>query len=457
MSLVTIPGIPILEVGMEWPAASGPATVTFADLEAIVSSQEDSEISGARLKIGHWDQPDGLVFASEPSLGTFTNYSIVNGITLYADLVGCPQWFTEIMPTCFPNRSIEGYQQFKTQRGKTYHMILTAVSLLGVEPQAITSLPDLYEFMNAEEPPVVVTAGGRRMAGVSARTNIEDVRRAFYEDFATEDKYWWWIRAVELDPENQLIVDDDNGQLYRIPFSLGGDEGITFSDPITVSIEYNDVSAKAVFASADYSRPAGRVKANDQKEDSVGDTDDLGATGTSAPASEGQEGGVTVNVTPPPTPAPPDTGDQPKPDDEDDDDKAKAEEKDDQPVAASKLPPGVVVLDEDTYRQLKAGASAGAEVKAKLDRQDKDALLDGAIQAGKFPPARRDHYSAMYDADPTGTRDLIEKVLESGTIPVAARGTVGQQADQQFGGGAAYDSGWLTEQERREIAAAKGA
>jgi hypothetical protein len=342
-------------------------------------------------------------------------------------------------------------------------MVLTAVSLLGVESPAITSLPDLAEFMNAETPPVQITAGGGMPQPVAARTNVEDVRREFYDQVAQGDQYWWWIRAVELDPENQLIVDDDDGKLYRMPFTTGTD-GIVFSDPIPVAVEYNDIAASKVmanaavtFAKADSTRPVDRVKATNTREDSVANTD-LDATGVTASTAEEEEG-TTPSAPEEPAPDAPDEGDG---DDEDTQEDEEAVEEPSARILAGKLPKGVVVLDEQSSNQLKAGAAAGAEVKAKMDKQDKDALINGAIKAGKFPPARKAHYSAMYDADPVGTRDLIENVLQEGTIPMQARGTVGQDngdpsSTAQFSGGAAYDPSWLSETERRHISAAKGA
>jgi hypothetical protein len=47
---------------------------------------------------------------------------------------------------------------------------------------------------------------------------------------------WSWIRAVYLDPA-ELICDDDNGGLYRVPFSIAGDE-INFDKPKEVKVKY---------------------------------------------------------------------------------------------------------------------------------------------------------------------------------------------------------------------------
>ncbi len=40
---------------------------------------------------------------------------------------------------------------------------------------------------------------------------------------------------------------------------------------------------------------------------------------------------------------------------------------------------------------------------------------------GKFPPSRLAHYTALYDADEEGTRQLVDSLAE-GVVPVHERG-----------------------------------
>ena len=57
-----------------------------------------------------------------------------------------------------------------------------------------------------------------------------------------------------------------------------------------------------------------------------------------------------------------------------------------------------------------------------MSRAAGDALIDAAVQEGKFPPARAAHYRRLMEADPAGTRRLIAK-LEPG-IPLAEKGAI---------------------------------
>lgn len=94
---------------------------------------------------------------------------------------------------------------------------------------------------------------------VAASIEVSDITRAYYDTVGWE----WWIRTVRLDP-NELIVDnEDEGKLYRVPFTLSG-ETVTFGKAVEVKIHYDDVAATlagsgrpvAVFASKAESRPA---------------------------------------------------------------------------------------------------------------------------------------------------------------------------------------------------------
>jgi hypothetical protein len=51
-------------------------------------------------------------------------------------------------------------------------------------------------------------------------------------------------------------------------------------------------------------------------------------------------------------------------------------------------------------------------------------VLDAAIKAGKFPPARREHWQRLWAADPDGTKATIGQ-LAAGVIPMTAAGYAG--------------------------------
>lgn len=69
----------------------------------------------------------------------------------------------------------------------------------------------------------------------------------------------------------------------------------------------------------------------------------------------------------------------------------------------------------------------------------RDAIIEQAIHEGKFPPARRDHYRALYDADPEGTRGLIARLASALS---ASSGVVAVEEP-------AYPPEWLASQRAR--------
>lgn len=88
------------------------------------------------------------------------------------------------------------------------------------------------------------------------------------------------------------------------------------------------------------------------------------------------------------------------------------------------LPEGIVTIDEATLTQLREQASEGVAARAQQRTESRDRTLDDAIKAGKFPPARRDHWAKLYDADPDGTKTTLAS-LEAGLVPLADQGAPG--------------------------------
>ncbi|MFI7449548.1 head maturation protease, ClpP-related [Nonomuraea sp. NPDC049714] len=108
-----------------------------------------------------------------------------------------------------------------------------------------------------------------------------------------------------------------------------------------------------------------------------------------------------------------------------------------EPVAA-RIPDGMQLIDEATLAELRASAAQGVEARALQRTEARDQALNDAIRVGKFPPARRDHYAAAWDADPEGTRQLLDSLAE-GLVPLA---DVGQP------GGEPTDNGFDAEVDR---------
>lgn len=447
--------VPILEVGT-FPISTGVTTFTLADLQAVVASQADSHVPSARLKIGHWEDAEGNVvtFAEEPVFGTLGNYELDN-MTLYADIAGVPSWFDEIWETAYPNRSIEGQFNFKANSGRTYPLILSALSLLGVSMPGVSTLPDLAALYTSEDVPegVVLASykGGKPVPRTDAAVSVEQLRRDFYDNVAAGDEYWWWVREVQLDP-SQVIADDDDGCLYRIPYTING-ETIEWGDAQEVKIVYEDVTVAAgaadtqgtavVFASAAESRPTDR-----EREKNMPDT--------KARRPSKKKDVSAANVA--------DPGDQPDPDEDEMDDgdddtgaetpgTGKGPDDQSQPEGTAgkiEVPEGFALVPVAVLEDLKTGVAAGREArKVQLDKH-RDGSIAAAIDKGKFAPAQREHFEKLWAADPGGTESIIESLTEN-VIPVEQR-SVGGSSEETVAASTSYPDSWLSESEQAVVA-----
>jgi hypothetical protein len=74
---------------------------------------------------------------------------------------------------------------------------------------------------------------------------------------------------------------------------------------------------------------------------------------------------------------------------------------------------------------LKRNARLGAEAFERQRVADRDAHIDGAIAAGKFAPARREHWVKSWEADPDGTKTTLDGLEPGLVVPVAAAGRTG--------------------------------
>lgn len=462
MNYLTIPDVELVTVGMNWPASTGPVTLTLEHLaDAVRAAEEDPHVLYPRLKIGHTDErfnadadipiydpfhyPDG-----QPAFGKAANLRLVNdGAVIMADYVEVPEWLALAMPSAFPSRSIEGDFDIETPGGKKYSFMLTAVALLGERWPAIQDIEDLERVLSEGMPPEPVSSSSPRKddpaVPVSAKADVDKVLRAFFQEWAQGDQYWHWPRAVWTDP-NEIIVDNDEGGLYRLPFSSNDAQEITFGDPVNVLEQFVDVAAatqkkgtlEKVFATRD-ALPQRSTKAEsrpDDKEVSMGFEQKVRESlGLAEDATEEQvlealasqketETEVEVEVeTEVETPV------------------AEVAE----PVAAAE---GTKVVDAEELENLRAGAAAGIEAKQKEEQRERDAFLDAAVKAGKFSPARKEHWNTLLEKDPEGTKATIDN-LEDGMIPVTENGSA-PSSEMLASGDRGYPVEWLPEVAARE-------
>lgn len=337
-----------------------------------------------------------------------------------------------------------------------------------------------------------------RPAKVAAAVTSEDVRRAYYDNAPWEE----WICEIQLNPLQLIIVDDDSGKRYRLPVEVDGDDQFTFGDKVEVRIRYEDVTASTgaqagdataasagviVFASRAESRPGNRPAAAAAEESAdtpapvetpapeqdaatnpppapaAGTTHEEGAAmdaalprealGLSPEASDDEvrtaltDNGLTdTQAASAEDPASDGEGEAGEREEEGSDtDPATAATGEDPGVQAGAsqrqerpLPPGTVVVDESTLERLRQDARQGVEARAQQRREARDRTLDDAIKAGKFPPARRDHWAAYWDTDEEGARQALAS-LADGLVPVTDLGEPGGEPDASAAANAEYD------------------
>ncbi|MBP2208172.1 ATP-dependent protease ClpP protease subunit [Rhodococcus percolatus] len=82
---------------------------------------------------------------------------------------------------------------------------------------------------------------------------------------------------------------------------------------------------------------------------------------------------------------------------------------------------GVVTVDADQFAAMQAEVAAGREFRTRQEAAESRSYIDTAIKAGKFPPAKAEHYEKLLAAAPAETRALID-AMPANVIPVAEVG-----------------------------------
>jgi hypothetical protein len=475
-ALVTIPNIPLIEAGVEYSLSTGPTTFTPDDLrDMVTAANEDPAIPKPRLKIGHNDPRfDVNRFDGEPAFGKFENLRLdENGMVIYADLSGVPKWLADVMPTAYPSRSVEVWWNVTSQAGGQWRAVITAVAALGVVWPGINQLEDLPAMYGESVPDgvevvaVEASQGGAdvkklfgRKEGAQAAASLDDIRRAFYQDQASGDQYWWWIRDIMTDPNQLVVEDDESGQLYLMSYSSSAEGEVTFGEPEPVRVEYvADKKAAAAslaaavtagktvavsYASWAESRPINPTMGGgmDRKdairrlglpedasdEDISTALDEFNASirgnapTANDPGIQVQETGTPDEMLGLPPQQHPGTGDNandqvtppvPAPDSN-----ASAESGGDaQAALEAARAAGLVVLDRGAYDALRTDAGLGRKAYEDQQSEKTKRVIDEALAAGKFPPSRREAWEKSMAADPAGTMAMLDS-LEPNLVPV---------------------------------------
>jgi len=144
--LVTIPDVELCAVGT-WHASTGVTTFTREDLAACIAAMDCPGVRNPVLKLGHAEEDGaGLRWDGEPTIGWIGNMRLgPDDAKIIGDYTGMPGWLASILPSAYPDRSIEMYRPFKCQIGHSHPAVITAVALLGVAPPAVGVLQSLQD------------------------------------------------------------------------------------------------------------------------------------------------------------------------------------------------------------------------------------------------------------------------------------------------------------------------
>lgn len=490
-ALVTIPNVPIVSVGDNWPAQTGPVNFTRDECMSMAAATDDPLIPKPRLKLTLMDDTHGVPI-TEPAFGRVTNMRFDEpSQTIYGDYEGVPEWLADVLPAAYPNRSVETYVNLTTANG-FHSCVIGAVQLLGVEWPGCTVLADLPLYFGKDQPKTVsIKLGGTPMAKLAV--GVEDIRRAYYDQLDGQGNYSWWIKQVFVEPDQLVVEDEWESKLYLVDFTIGKDEAIEFNDPREVKIEYVPIEAEAkaafvnafadgmatgrkVLASYRSSRDAGRVikaskggegmteeqrKAAASKlglpedatveqvqakllENALADKSTEGTEDKTKEKEEVEIAGVKIEV--PAAGTVQHDGAQPQAP---------------LPVAASS---GLTVsMDKQAHEQLVSDAAMGRAARQEQVKSMASAKVEEAVMDGRIAPASREAWlSAVFDERNCRLVDSEVAVLAGlakGRIPVDERGTGGGGSDDPSqvsasAGGEAYPTRWFPEIAQRKSAAA---
>ncbi|WP_315913587.1 head maturation protease, ClpP-related [Arthrobacter sp. lap29] len=92
------------------------------------------------------------------------------------------------------------------------------------------------------------------------------------------------------------------------------------------------------------------------------------------------------------------------------------------PVPAAQAA-GTVVLDEAAYKELQAKAAEGSAARQEQLATARTSLVNAAVQDGRIPPSRREHWVNTLEADPGMESTLAG--MAKGLVPLTAAGYTG--------------------------------
>jgi hypothetical protein len=144
--LADLLGIELARPGV-WNLASGKTEFTVEHLRDAADFYAATGGQKLGIALGHNDPR----FTGDPSFGNVTNVRYEEddrGPVLKGDVVDLPGWLHAAAPKRWPNRSIEGYEDFDYD-GRKYRLVLTGLALLGATPPGVQNIKSLQDLQLA--------------------------------------------------------------------------------------------------------------------------------------------------------------------------------------------------------------------------------------------------------------------------------------------------------------------
>lgn len=107
-------------------------------------------------------------------------------------------------------------------------------------------------------------------------------------------------------------------------------------------------------------------------------------------------------------------------------------------VAASGVnAPGTVVLASSVWEETQNTIKRLSAYVDEAKRGERDKVIASAVEQGKFTPAQKPHFAKLWDADPDGTKALIDGLTPNSALAIAASGYADledKEFDREFAG-----------------------
>ncbi len=325
-----------------WKVASGNGDFTDEMLRDAADFFAASGGQAVPVKLGHVDDR----FDGEPSFGAVTNiryHQDHRGPVLLGDITGMPDWLAASAPTRWPNRSIEGWQDFEYQ-GREYSLVLSGLVFLGATPPAVRDIKSLADLQTA-------------LAASSAQ-------RVF----------------ASAPPDDPATPPHAPAPEAEEPREGTGMDPVKIREALGLSADASDDEVKAAMLTA---------------------------------------AGATPDETSPPEPEPA------QPALFDDTATAKPAVAPNKELVRASGAPGTVVLASSVWEATQDTIKRLTAFVDKSQRDERDQVIAKAVSDGKFTPAQRQHFARLWDADPNGTRSLIDNLTKNSALAVMASGYVG--------------------------------